>query len=400
MTPLFRKFLSVHWLLFANMIILIIWGVYAIYNASSFRTGGDAYLAIKWRDQVQWGALGLIVFFGACLIDYKWVRWGSWLLYITGIVGLIAVKVSGDVMKGAQSVIDLGPINFQPSQLAIVACIVSLAVVLGDLHRVTPAFQKHWLRILVSGILAGIPMLMVLKEPDLGSAAVYGPVVVAMFLVGNIPFRYLISLFLVVACVIPIAYFFGLKPYQKARVQVFFDMMANKKVDKLGDAYMADKVQIAVGSAGFEGKGPLSEKVPEHRSIHRMFYTPTEAINDFIYSVIVEEFGFRGGIMQIFGLALLLLQCIFVAFYARDNLGRLIVVGITAMLFAHSMQNMGMNVLMMPITGLPLPFTSYGGTFLVMCMFLMGLVQSVWVHRNISPVKKGRNDAAVDEDDF
>src|SRR5690606_14018888 len=87
-------------------------------------------------------------------------------------------------------------------------------------------------------------------------------------------------------------------------------------------------------------------------------------------------------------MALLLLQCIFVAFYARDNLGRLIVVGIVAMLFAHSMQNMGMNILMMPITGLPLPFTSYGGTFLIVCMFLMGLVQSVWVHRNISPVKK------------
>ncbi len=400
MTPLFRKFLGIHWLLFANMVILLIWGVYAIYNASSFRTGTDAYLAGKWRDQVQWGSMGLIIYFGASLLDYKWVRWGSWLLYLAGIIGLILVKTKGDVMKGARSVIDLGPINFQPSQLAIVACIVSLAVVLGDLHRISPAFRKHWLRILVSGILAGIPMLMVLKEPDLGSAAVYGPVVVAMFLVGSIPFRYLISLFLVVACVVPVAYFFVLKPYQKARVQVFFDMMANKKVDKLGDAYMADKVQIAVGSAGFEGKGPLSEKVPEHRSIHRMFYTPTEAINDFIYSVIVEEFGFRGGIMQIFGIALLLLQCIFVAFYARDNLGRLIVVGITAMLFAHSMQNMGMNVLMMPITGLPLPFTSYGGTFLVMCMFLMGMVQSVWVHRNISPVKKGRTDTTVDEDDF
>jgi rod shape determining protein RodA len=126
--------------------------------------------------------------------------------------------------------------------------------------------------------------------------------------------------------------------------------------------------------------------------VHRTFYSETESINDFIYSVIVEEFGFRGGLMQIVGTAFLLLQCIFVAFYARDNLGRLVVVGVTGMMFAHAMQNMGMNVLMMPITGLPLPFISYGGTFLVVCMFLMGLAQSVWVHRNFSPVKKTRRD--------
>ncbi|HSJ04640.1 MAG: FtsW/RodA/SpoVE family cell cycle protein [Verrucomicrobium sp.] len=385
MTPLFRKFLGLNWILLVNMIALIAWGVWAIYNASSFREGMN--LSNVWRSQVQWAVLGMAVFGVASLIDYKWVRWGGWLLYITGIAGLILVKFIGFGEKGAHSKIHIGPVDLQPSQLAIVATIVSLAVVLGDLHRIAPVFRHHWLRLGVSGAMAGIPMLMVLKEPDLGSAAVYGPVVIAMLLVGSIPFRYLITLFLAVMCVLPVAYFFGLKPYQKKRVEVFVNMLTNKKVDTLGDAYMADKVKIAVGSAGFEGKGPLSVKV-DGRSVHRTFFTPTEAINDFIYSVIVEEFGFRGGLLQIVVMALLLLQCVFVAFYARDNLGRLIVVGIVAMLFAHSMQNMGMNILMMPITGLPLPFTSYGGTFLIVCMFLMGLVQSVWIHRNISPVKQ------------
>ena len=94
--------------------------------------------------------------------------------------------------------------------------------------------------------------------------------------------------------------------------------------------------------------------------------------------------------------------CIFVAFYARDNLGRLVVVGVTGMMFAHSMQNMGMNVLMMPITGLPLPFISYGGAFLVVSMFLMGMVQSVWIHRNVSPVNKPRrdDDRPEEQDEF
>ncbi|TLD70475.1 rod shape-determining protein RodA [Phragmitibacter flavus] len=388
MTPLFRKFLGINWLLFANMILLLVWGVWAIYNASSFRDG--AALASKWRDQVQWGAVGMVVFFGAALIDYKWIRWGAGLMYIAGIAGLVAVKLFGIDLKGSKSVIDLGPVSIQPSQMAIVATIAVLAVILGDMHRITPWFRYHWLRLGVCGILAAVPMAMVLKEPDLGSAAVYGPVVVAMLLVGSIPFRYLITLFLVVMCVLPLAYFFGLKPYQKKRVEVFTDMLMNKKVDVQGDAWMADKVQIAVGSAGFDGKGPLSVKVLDQRSVHRTFFSETEAINDFIYAVIVEEFGFRGGMFQIAFTAMMLLQCVFVAFYARDQLGRLLAVGVTAMMFAHAMQNMGMNVLMMPITGLPLPFTSYGGTFLVVCLFLMGLTQSVWIHRNVSPVSNKR----------
>lgn len=405
MTPLFRKFLGINWILFLNMILLLAWGIYAIYNASSFRDGSA--LAGKWREQVMWGGLGLIVFFSAALVDYKWVRWGAPFVYVAGIAGLVAVKLFAPEIKGAKSWIDLGPVNFQGSQLAIVATIIALAVILGDLHRIFPAFRHHWLRLAVSGILASVPMFMVLKEPDLGSALVYGPVIVSMLLVGNIPFRYLITMFLAVMCVIPIAYFFGLKPYQKKRVEVWIAMLSNEKVNIQDEAYMADKIQIAVGSAGFEGKGPLSIKAEdpltkERRSIHRSFYSATESINDFIYSVIVEEFGFRGGLMQILGTAMLLLQCVFVAFYARDNLGRLLVVGVVGMQFAHAMQNMGMNVLMMPITGLPLPFISYGGTFLIMCMFLMGLVQSVWVHRNMSPVKKsntGRRSSELEEDD-
>ncbi len=398
MTPLLRKFLGLNWILFANMMVLLALGVWAIYNASSFREG--AALANKWRDQVQWAGLGLVVYFGAALIDYKWVRWGVIFMYIASIAGLVAVMAIGVDMKGAKSTINLGAISLQPSQLAITATILSLAVILGDLHRITPFFRHHWLRLMVGGIIAGVPMLLVLKEPDLGSAAVYGPVVIAMLLVGSIPFRYLITLFLIVMCFLPVAYFFGLKPYQKKRVEVFTNMLTNKKVDTLGDAYMADKIQIAVGSAGFNGKGPLSRvALAEGRqSVHRTFFSETEAINDFIYAVIVEEFGFRGGMVQIAFTASMLLLCIFVAFYARDQLGRLIVVGVTAMMFAHAMQNMGMNVLMMPITGLPLPFTSYGGTFLVVCMFLMGIVQSVWIHRNLSPVKRRTGDAAAEEE--
>ncbi len=386
MTPLLRKFLGLNWLLFANIIGLVVWGIYAIYNASSFRE--EPSLARKWLDQTTWAGIGLVVFFCAAMIDYKWMRWGAWIMYAIGILGLIAVKIFGKVINGSQNRIEVGSFQIQPSQITICGVIIALAIVLGDLHRVIPAFRYHWLRLAVSGVLAGVPMLIVLKEPDLGSAAVYGPVVVAMLLVANIPFRYLITLILVVLTALPLAYFFGLKPYQKKRVEVFYNMFAGKPVDVLKEGYMANNILLAVGSAGFEGKGPLSEKVPERRSVHRSLFSKTESINDFIFAVIVEEFGFQGAVLHIAATALLLLQCILIAFYARDHIGRLFVVGVVGMMAAHSIQNMGMNIVMMPITGIPLPFISYSGTFLVVCMFLMGLVQSVWIHRNVSPVKK------------
>ncbi|HEY2573410.1 MAG TPA: FtsW/RodA/SpoVE family cell cycle protein, partial [Verrucomicrobiaceae bacterium] len=116
-------------------------------------------------------------------------------------------------------------------------------------------------------------------------------------------------------------------------------------------------------------------------------------------AVIIEEFGFQGAVLQIAATALLLLQCIFVAFYARDHVGRLVAVGIVGMLAAHSLQSMGMILGMMPITGIPLPFISYGGTFLVVCFFMMGMIQSIWIHRHLSPVKKSDREEEYVEDE-
>jgi len=214
--------------------------------------------------------------------------------------------------------------------------------------------------------------------------------------VGSIPFRYLISLLLVVMTILPIAYFFGLKDYQKRRIDTYIRMLTSTEAkieDIQGDGWVPYHLQLAVASSGFQGKGPLSRKVEDQRSIHRTFF-PHEAINDFISGVICEEFGFRGMLLMLSGLSLLVFQCIFVAFYARDQMGRLIVVGVVAAMMTYIFMNVGMNILLVPITGLPLPFISYGGTFMVVVLFMFGLVQSVWVHRNISPAKKPREHGA------
>ena len=401
MTPLFKKFLGINWILMFTMAGLLTFGVYAIFNASSFREAQD--LALKWKQQITWIGIGLPFLFGAALIDYKWVRWACWPMYLAGIGGLVYLHLFGIEINGNKNWVNVGGLTMQPSQFAIMAGIVMLAVVFGELPRMAPVFRRPWLRIMIGGMLAGIPAAMVIKE-DLGSGLVWGPVFLAMMLVGSIPFRYIITLVLSALCVIPLIYFFVLKDYQQARIDQTWYLLTNQpeKVDTRGHGWVPNFVQTAVASAGFEGKGPLSEKVPDQRSIHRMFYPEAEAFSDYIFSVICEEFGFRGSVLLLSGIALLLLQGVFIAFYSRDQVGRLIVVGVVTMFFAHTFQNAGMNLCMLPVIGLPMPFISYGGTFMIVTLFLMGMMQSVWVHRNMSSVKKqtagGREVRDDDED--
>lgn len=398
MTPLFKKFLGMNWLLVLNIAGLVVFGVYAIFNASAYKEEAD--LAMKWRDQLRWALLGLPFFFAASLIDYKWVRWACFPMYLAGIGGLVALYFIGEEINNNRAWIRLpGGQMVQPSQFAIMAGILILSVIFGELPRLLPVFRRPWLRILLAGMIAGVPAAMVIKE-DLGSGLVWGPVFLSMMLVGSIPFRYLITLLLCVVSVVPLVYVFALKPYQQVRINSTWYMVTNQmhKVNLQDEGWVAKHLQIAVSTGGLEGKGPESKKVPDQASIHRTFF-PHESINDFIFGVIAEEFGFRGSVLVLSGMALLLLQSVFVAFCARDQLGRLIVVGVVAMFFVHTFQNAGMNLVMLPVIGLPMPFISYGGTFVVVTLFLMGMVQSVWVHRNISAVKKKRVVNSVRDED-
>lgn len=399
MTPLFKKFLGIHWILLAFMACLLAFGVYAIFNASAYKIGSD--LEDKWRDQLRWIAIGVPFFFAATLIDYKWIRWACWPAYIAGIGGLVATLAIGVEIGGNKAWIRVGTVMVQPSQFAIMAGIMVLGVIFGELPRLVPAFRRPWLRMIAAAAFAAIPAALVIKE-DLGSGLVWGPVFISMMLVGSIPFRYLIVTLLCVLTVAPLVYVFKLKPYQQKRIETTFYMFTGQmdKVNMQDEGWVAKHLQMAIATGGTEGKGPESKKVADQASIHRTFL-PNEVINDFIFAVIAEEFGFKGAMGLILGIGCVLMLGITIAFSARDQLGRLIVVGVMAMFFVHTFQNIGMNLVVLPVIGIPIPFISYGGTFMVVTLFLMGLVQSVWVHRNISPVKKKRsvNGARVDDDD-
>lgn len=390
MTPLFRKFLGMNWLLFANMVALLIFGVFAVYSACWMRA--EEELATKWKDQVYWIILGLVFFFAASLIDYKWIRFLGFPFYAIATGLLIYTTFFGEEINNTRAWLDVGPILIQPSQLAIAGGLILLALVLCTLHRWHPILRNPFIRLAVSGVIALVPFAFVLLQGDFGSALVWVPVYGAMILIGNIPFRYLIVIILTVTMFLPYAFFFGLKDYQKKRITTQIEMLQNKKVDILNEAYSAYNNLLAIGSGGWSGKGFKNPETVNNKG----FISPDTAINDFIFPVFAEEFGFRGSLLVLGGFLLLLLQLVYVAFYSRDMMGRLLVVGVVGLLFAHIYQNVGMNLLIMPITGIPLPFVSYGGTFMVVLMFLMGLVQSVWVHRVDPETKKVRPALEID----
>lgn len=385
MRVLLRKFCSLHWLLVIILFALIAWGVWAIYNASSFREG--IHLSGIWRTQLRWAVVGMIVFLIAAFIDYKWIRWGGWVMYVGGVFWLILPQLVHGSEHRSTRTFDLWPFYLiPPSPVAMVSTVVGLTVVLGYLPQSARLLRPHTLRLVTAIGFAVIPILIFLKQPDLGAALIIGLVLILMLLVASIPGRHLALLLAVGICLVPLWYHFCLKPFQKKRVDVMVQMVTSQKVEVRGEAYMSDKLKVAVGSAGFTGKGPLSSKV-EGRSVHRTYFTPAEAINDFIFAVIVEEFGLLGGLLQMALFLLLFLLGIHVASTARDELGRMLVVGVVALLFVCSLQHMAMNICMFPITGQSLPFTSYGGVYLTLCLFMMGLVQSVWIHRHdVAPV--------------
>ncbi|MEZ5301884.1 MAG: FtsW/RodA/SpoVE family cell cycle protein [Verrucomicrobiales bacterium] len=195
MTPLFRKFLGMNWLLFATMIGLAVFGVFSIYAASGWQD--DPALSGKWKDQVIWFSVGIVVHFAAALIDYRWIRWGALPMYLAGIGGLVAVKAFGVELSGAQSWLIVGGQSVQPSQFAMLAGILILAVVLGELPRLHAILRLPFVRLALAGIIVVVPFGMVLKEPDIGSAFVWVPVTAGVFLVGSIPYRYLICIALI-----------------------------------------------------------------------------------------------------------------------------------------------------------------------------------------------------------
>ncbi|YCM44379.1 FtsW/RodA/SpoVE family cell cycle protein [Verrucomicrobiaceae bacterium 227] len=371
-----------NWVLVLTMYGLLFFGVYAIESAARHLStpdgspGGEFYAG----RHKMWMAIGTVVYFFSALVDYRWVRWLGLPMYLVGLaLTFKAMGIDDDVHR-----LDFGPISFQPAQLAIAAGIIAIATLAQDLPKLHRFFAEPSFRVLLIAVLSGVPFLMVVKLGDMGSALVWVPVALVALLVSGIPWRYLTFITSMSIGLTAIAYYVVLPSVSSRgteRIEMYLESVSTGVVEKTDKNWAPYWVSTTVGKAGWKGLGWNATE--ERGSLHDKRYIPwTTAHNDYIFAVIAEEQGFRGALLLVTAFALLLIQCLFIAFYSRDLAGRIIVGGVVGLFFAHMFESIGMCVLLTPITGIPLPLVSYSGTFVVICMFLLGLVQSVWVHRS------------------
>jgi rod shape determining protein RodA len=370
LNPYLRKLFRFNWVLLALIAALCVSSVVAIYCATFMRdpNGAYAYLVATPRLQAIWIAAGFAVFVVVSLIDYRWVKWGALPVYITGVALLVYCNFKGVTVFGAKSWIRIGGLTLQPSQVAILGGILVISVLLSEFRRLHPM-----LKMVICGVIALPPVLLVAKQPQLGGVLVWGPVVLTMLFVGGIPVRYLMAVILTVVAVMPLAAHMALKDFQFKRLTTFF----HPEEDPLGAGWTIINSMTAIGSGGWSGKG-----FKAHDTLVEQGMLPqTISHTDFIFSVIGEAFGFVGSASIITIFAFLLLTGLYISYQAKDQLGLLMTVGVMSLLFTHIVMNAGMTISLTPIAGLPLPLVSYGGTFVVIVMLAMGMVQSVWIHR-------------------
>jgi len=353
------------WSLVIAVMALMTIGVIFIFSAS-YRAD-DLPMPSFYKKQVVWVMIGAALYLALVLMDYHRFRDAAWWLYAVGLVLLVLVLVMGKKVYGAYRWLSFFGVQIQPSEFGKLATVILLGRFLGR-----PGRNLKELRSMIQTLLLiGIPILLIVKEPDLGTAMVLVPVAFLMMFVAGVRVRYLAVLVLIGALLMPVAWF-GLGDYQKERILVFFDPGR----DPMGAGWNKIQSEIAVGSGGMTGKGYLKGTQNVLGFLPR-----TVAPTDFIYSVIAEETGFVGSVGLLLLYSVLLVAGVRAAAAARDKLGRVLAVGVTSLLFCHVFVNIAMTIGLLPITGLPLPLISYGGSFMMSTMIGLGIVQSVYVRR-------------------
>ena len=313
-------------------------------------------------------AIGVALWFLFILIDYRWIGLFSTVFYPAVVLILIFVLFYGPLRNNTRRWIDIGPVSVQPSELGKMAVLFSIAW-LASLKRVN-VNKIGWIALIA--LLTVIPFLLIYKEPDLGTAIVLIPLAAAILFAANLRWLYIILVVAVCAGAVPLV-MMNMKTYQKERLKTFRD----PTYDRFGRGWNAIQAEIAVGTGGMTGKGYRNGT---HTTLG--YLPPKVADSDFIFPVIAEETGFAGAFSIILLYGLLLFSILRTALLAPDLFGRYLCVGISAILLTHVFINIGMCIRLVPVTGLPLPFISYGGTFLVAMMCYLGIAQSVYAHRN------------------
>jgi rod shape determining protein RodA len=362
------------WLLFSAMAALAVASVLFIYSASYHGPGQP--IKNLYEMQTIWFAVGLLVYLAVSLVDYRLICQWATIWYVIAIGLLVLVLATGRTIDGARRWL----FGIQPAETAKLATLLAVSYYL--FHH-TLQTRRELKTVWVTVAMLGVPFVLIMLEPDLGSALVLIPMCFALMFVAGVRVKHLVLaaiLGIVLAGVgLPIMWKLkenrtGRRSYQKDRLTVFF----HPDYHLTGAGWNADQSKIAVGSGGMTGKGYLQG------TQNLLGYLPRHVTpDDFLFSVIAEEEGFVGSLVIILLYAVLLFSGLRIAANARDRLGTLLATGVVVMLFFHIFINVGMTIGLMPVTGLPLPLLSYGGSFVLASMTALGLLQNVWIHRRI-----------------
>jgi len=348
------------------LVLILGVGICALYSATHSQTN-LLYQGIFYR-QLLWLAIALSIFFSVNMIDYKrFSRWAYWIYGIT-IVLLIAVMLVGKQVQGAKRWIDFGPILVQPSELA------KLGVIFAISKLTSSGLNSKNTHLSLSTSLIGLgltllPAILVIIQPDLGSAIIIVLIGVSLLILNKMPLKILFFGILLVILTSPLVYN-HLHEYQKARVRAFL----NPDMDPTGAGYHINQSKIAIGSGQLSGKGF------KQSTQTRLHYLP-EHYTDFIFSVIAEEWGFLGAMVLVILYLLLIMRSTEIALFSKDLFGYSLCMGATLYLFWHVVINLGMVTGLLPVVGVPLLFVSYGGSSLVVAMASYGLVLNVHMRR-------------------
>jgi len=327
-----------------------------------------SYADVFFLKQLYWVLFGILSLIVVVSVDYHAIAENIPYIYLASILLLLTVLVLGHTVSGTRGWFSVAGHNLgQPSEFVKIAVILALSRFLAEIRTEYLPIRD----IFKAGAIAGAPFLLILLQPDLGSALTILPILAAGLYLGGLKRRWILIGLLVGTTVIGMSWFL-LKPYQKERIYTFLDPQR----DPLGRGYHAIQSKIAVGSGGIWGKGLGKGSQTE------LGFLP-ERHTDFIFSVIGEEMGFLGTTLLLIVYFLILIRFIHVAQTARDKLGMHIALGASSLILFHVMVNVGMVVGFMPITGIPLPLLSYGGSSILATFILLGLVINVRMRRFI-----------------
>ena len=361
-----RLYFHVDWLLLGAILILAAMGVAMIYSTTYVQTPTGGRPGPQAFTQLYALGIGLVALLVCLAIDYRVFAEHSLFIYGSVIVLLIFVMFKGSTQMGAQRWIPIGPFHLQPSEFGRICVALVLAMYFGENRR----GAKNTSDLVIGGILTGVPLLLIAKQPDLGTAVTLLPVFVGVAFLAGLRLRLLGVLALAAVLAAPVAWKFALKDYQKSRISTFFDPTQDAK----GAGYQQIQARITVGSGGLSGKGFRQGTQGQLR------FLPV-AHNDFIFSVLAEEQGFAGVLVALGLYLFVILRSLEAARLAKDRIGSYLVLGVLASFTFQVIYTITMSAGLAPVKGLTLPLMSYGGSSMIATLAGFGLILNVRMRR-------------------